>query len=135
MKRYLSVALMALFLAGCAHTSTLSWEPPVPGQKSSEGNPVVWNMSAENNGMFLFYYFPIWSGHPTSPNRFDYKLCQNKLTRANMRRLLECKLEPLKADRVEDVKITESSSGMAGLWIIWKRSVRGEGVAVKVKKP
>ncbi len=135
MKKSLFAVITALCLAGCAHTSTLSWEPPVEGQKSSEGNPVVWNMTATNNGMFLFNFIPLWSGHPTSPNRFDYKLGQNRLTRANMRRLLECKLEPLKADRIEDVKITESASGMAGLWIIWKRSVRGEGVAVKVKKP
>ena len=124
----------ALVFSGCAHTSTLTWEAPVAGQKSSEGNPVVWNLSAVNNGMFLFYFIPLWSGHPTSPNRHDYKIGQNKLTRANMRRQLECLLKPLEADRVEDVKISESSSGAMGLWIIWKRSVKGEGVAVKVQK-
>ena len=134
MKKCLSAALTALFLAGCAHTSTLDWTPPVSGQKSSEGNPVVANMVAVNNGMFLFNCIPLWSGHPTSPNRQEYKIGQNKLTRATMRRQLECFLDQLKADRVEDVKMSEHSSGMMGLWIIWKRSLRGEAVAVKVEK-
>jgi hypothetical protein len=48
--------------------------------------------------------------------------------------ILDCKLRELEADRVEDIEYTESSSGMLGLWIIWKRTMRATGAAVNVRK-
>ena len=128
------LAAAALLLAGCAHTSTLTWTPAEPGQKSKAGHQVLWNLTATNTGMFLFYYIPLWSGYSTRPNRHDYELGQNQLTVPKTRRLLEDKLVELKADKVEDWEITETSSGAFSLWIIWKRSVRATGVAVKLRR-
>ncbi|MCI5778496.1 MAG: hypothetical protein MR051_01530 [Lentisphaeria bacterium] len=131
-KSYL--AAVALLLAGCAQTSTLQWTAPVPGQQSRSGAPVLWNLTAVNNGMYLFYFIPVWCGYNTRPNRHDYELGKHLLTEPEMRRMLDCHLQELKADRVEDVEFTESSSGALGLWIIWKRSMRATGVAVKAAK-
>lgn len=128
------LAAIALLLAGCAQTSTLHWTAPVPGQRSRSGTPVLWNLTAVNNGMYLFYFIPLWCGYNTRPNRHDYELGKHLLTEPEMRRMLDCHLQELKADRVEDVEFAESSSGALGLWIIWKRSMRATGVAVKAAK-
>ena len=134
MKKFLGALAILVIAAGCAHTSTLEWEPAVPGQVSKSGNPVKWNLTAVNNGMYLFYWIPLWNGYPTRPNRHDYELGKHLLTRPNMRMILDCKLRELEADRVEDIEYTESSSGMLGLWIIWKRTMRATGAAVNVRK-
>ena len=129
--RLCCLAAAALLLAGCAQTSTLTWTKPVPGQLSSSGAPVLWNLTAVNNGMYLFYWIPLWCGYNTRPNRHDYELGKHLLTEPEMRRMLDCYLLQLKADRVEDVEYAETSSGALGLWFIWKRSMRARGVAVK----
>jgi hypothetical protein len=84
--------------------------------------------------MYRLYWIPLWNGYPTRPNRHDYELGKHLLTRPNMRMILDCKLRELEADRVEDIEYTESSSGMLGLWIIWKRTMRATGAAVNVRK-
>jgi len=134
MKKFWFAAVAAAVCAGCAHTSTLKWTPGEPGQKSSSGNPVLWNLVAVNNGMFLFNCIPLWTGYSTRPNRHDYEILKNRMTVPETRRQLDDKLKLLGADRVEDWRIEETSSGAIGLWIVWKRSVRATGVAVKVKK-
>ena len=115
-------------------TSTLKWTKAEPGQVSSSGNKVLWNLTAVNNGMFLFNCIPLWTGYSTRPNRHDYEILQNRMTVPETRRLLSDKLKELGADRVEDWKIEERSTGAAGLWIVWMRTVRATGVAVKLKK-
>ena len=132
MRRFL-VFLMAVSAAGCAHTSTLKWKDPFPGQVSSEGHTVVLNLTGENRGMFLFNLIPIWSGYATRPNRHEYKIGRNFLERADMRKLLDSHLADMGADRVEDVKITTSSSGAFSLWIVWRRTACATGVAVRVQ--
>ncbi len=132
MKQLLFGALLIVVCAGCAHTSTLKWEKPAADQRSSSGNPVVQNVTAVNRGMYLFNLIPLWSGYPTRPNRHEYKVFQDTLDRAHMRRMLDLHLEKWEADRVEDVEITTSSSGAFTLWIIWRRTAIATGVAVKV---
>ena len=134
MKNALSTIAAALILVGCAQTSTLKWTKAEPGQRSSTGNPVLWNLTATNNGMFLFNWIPLWTGYSTRPNRHDYEILKNDMTVPETRRLLEDKLAELEADEVEDWKIEEKSVGAPGLWIVWMRTVRATGVAVKVKK-
>lgn len=126
--------IIVLCCAGCAHTSTLEWEPPIPEQCSSKGNTVLWNLTAVNRGMYLFNFIPLWSGHPTHPNRHEYELGQNMLTRDKMRRMMDIHLNKWDADKVEDVEIKESSSGAFSLWIVWRRTMIATGVAVKVDK-
>ncbi|MBE6377815.1 MAG: hypothetical protein E7051_03230 [Lentisphaerae bacterium] len=131
MKNFICGAVLLLIACGCAHTSTLEWTKPAPGQRSAEGNPVVWNVYAVNRGMYLFNLIPIWSGYPSRPNRHDYLLGQHTLTRGQMRRMLELNLDKWGADRIEDVEISSSSSGAFTLWIIWRRTMQARGVAVK----
>ncbi len=126
------LAVLIIGCTGCSHTSTLSWETPVPGQRSSKGNQVMWNLTAVNRGMYLFNLIPLWSGYETRPNRHEYKIGQNMLTRPAMRRMMDVHLDKWKADRVEDVKISESASGAFSLWIVWRRTMTATGVAVKV---
>ncbi|MBR7130370.1 MAG: hypothetical protein IKC82_00065 [Lentisphaeria bacterium] len=133
-KKLLFAAFILTLLAGCAHTSTLQWDKPAEGQVSSEGNRVLWNLTAVNRGMYLFNVIPLWSGYPTRPNRHEYKLAQNMLTRAQMRRMMDVHLDKWGADRVEDVETAISSSGAFSLWIVWRRTMTATGVAVKVKQ-
>lgn len=132
MKNIFWCILLAAAVSGCAHTSTLEWEKAAPEQVSSEGNKVLWNLTAVNRGMFLFNCIPLWTGYPTRPNRHEYKLGQNMLTRAQMRRMMDVHLDKWQADRVEDVEISSSSSGAFSLWIVWRRTMIANGVAVKV---
>ena len=132
MKLWFFGALLVLFCAGCAHTSTLEWQEPAANQLSSRGNPVVQNVTAVNRGMYLFNLIPLWSGYPTRPNRHEYKVFQDTLDRANMRRMMDVHLDKWGADRVEDVEIKTSSSGAFSLWIIWRRTMTATGVAVKI---
>lgn len=130
MKKFMFV-LACLAVGGCAETSSLYWHKPAVGQISSQGNQVMWNLEAENRGMYLFNLIPLWSGYPTRPNRHEYKLMQNTLNRAQMRIMLDLYLEQLGADKVEDVEISETSSGAFSLWIIWRRTMKADAVAVK----
>ena len=131
MKKFICGTVLLLIACGCAHTSTLDWTKPEPNQLSKSGNPVVWNVHAVNRGMYLFNLIPLWSGYPTRPNRHEYLLGQHKLTRGQMRRMLEHNLDKWEADRIEDVEISSSSSGAFSLWIIWCRTMQARGVAVK----
>ena len=133
MKKILAAVAVLVWTAGCQHTSTLTWTPGEPGQVTASGKKVKWNLTGVNNGMYLFNCIPLWCGYPTRPNRHDYELFQHLLTVPEMRKLLDDKLKELGADAVEDIKITETSSGAAGLWIVWKRSMRATGYAVENK--
>ena len=132
MKKAFFALAVLLGAVGCAHTSTLEWSEGHPGQVSSEGHEVLWNLSAANRGMYLFNLIPLWSGYATRPNRHEYKLGQNTLTRAYMRRMLDLNLKRWGADKVEDVEISSTETGAFSLWIVWRRTMRATGVAVKV---
>lgn len=141
MRKYRKKIFSLLFLAGallltasgCAHTSTLEWQSAAPGETSSSGKRVLWRLNAANNGMFLFYWIPVWTGYATRPNRHEYKFFENDLTSHRIRRTLDRYLEEMGAEAVEDFKWSETASGWLGLGIIWKRSIYAEGVAVTTK--
>ena len=123
-------AVLLLSVTGCA-TSTLKWELPQPGEKSSSGSKVVWHLEGVSNGIYLFYYIPIVCGHSKRPNRFDYQFFLHWINEKHALRLLNSKLKPLKADAVEDVSVIYKSNGWCGLGIFWSRSFMARGKAVK----
>ena len=132
-KRFFAVCAVAAALltaTGCV-TSTVERMDPVPDQTSGSGRRVIANLKAVNNGVFLFYYIPIWTGAPGSPNRRDWDLFENKLRDKHMHRMLNNYAAKLKADGVEDVQLSESSTGMLGLWIFWRRTRTATAVAVE----
>lgn len=133
MKQLAAAVIAVILAAGCSHTSTLEWEKPLPGQRSSSGNPVVYNLTAVNRGMYLFNLIPLWSGSSTNPNRHKYIIGYDTLDRAHMRQIMDLHLEKWGADKVEDVEISSSSSGAFTLWIIWRRTMKATGAAVKVE--
>ena len=106
--------------------------PPAEGQTSSSGERVVANLEGSNWGIFLFYYIPLWSGNPNRPNRRDYVTCRNRIENKYTDMMLKGWAKQLKAE-VEDVEITESSTGFFSLWILWRRSQHATAVAVKKK--
>ena len=132
-KAVMTVALAApiLITAGC-NTSVVTMLPPAEGQTSSSGERVVANLEGSNWGIFLFYYIPLWSGNPNRPNRRDYVTCRNRIENKYTDMMLKGWAKQLKAE-VEDVEITESSTGFFSLWILWRRSQHATAVAVKKK--
>lgn len=135
MKKLLLSAFAVLLLAGsgCV-TSTVQHVRCVKGEKSSSGRHAVARIEGMNSGVFLFYYIPLWSGKPNRPNRRDYDTFQNHISRTDMKRQLGLHAKRLGADAVDDVSIYTKSTGIWTLWIFWKRSVHGTGIAVKSKK-
>lgn len=133
-KCFVTTVLAAAILAGSVgcNTSIVKSQPPVKGQTSSTGAPVVANLEGSNWGLFLFYYIPLWSGNPNRPNRRDYITFRNRIGNKYTTGMLRGWARQLKAD-VEDVQITDSSTGAFSLWIFWRRSQTATAVAVKKK--
>ena len=130
--KYAGIAvIMAAVLAGCVRTSTLNWYPPAPDQKSSSGNPVVYNLEAYNCGLYLFYFIPVWSGRPAYPNRKDYKSFAHFVNEEDTRRMMDIHLKKWGAEKVEDLSFSTDNSWLWGLGILWRRSISAKGVAVK----
>lgn len=129
----LTFAVTLLSGSGCV-TSTVNHIRAKGGEKSSNGNRAVAHIEGMNSGVFLFYYIPLWSGKPTRPNRRDYDTFENHISRKDMRKQLDLHAKRLGADAVDDVSIYTKSTGIWTLWIFWKRSVHGTGIAVKTKK-
>lgn len=127
---FLCAAILLLTCSGCT-TSTLKWRAPAPGEKSSSGSAVVWNLEAVNNGVYLFYYLPVFSGSSSRPNRGDYKFFRHRINERHALRLLQVNLKKLKADSLEDVTVSYNSNGWIGLGIFWSRSFNAQGKAVK----
>ena len=136
MKRlfFCTLAAASLLLAGC-NTSFIRSTPPVPGQLSSSGRPVVGNIEASNTGLYLFYWLPVWSGSTTRPNRREYNMFSDRLHNRYMYPMLEDRSRLLKGDGVEDVISRESSSGWMTLWILWRRTRFLSAVAVDKHAP
>ncbi len=130
-KKMMMAVLAAVILAtaGC-NTSTMTSTPAVEGQTSLSGAKAVANLEADNWGLFLFYWIPIWSGNPSRPNRRDYVMFGNRVQEKYMDAMLRSRAKKLKADAVEDVTIQEDSTGFFGLWIFWRRSMKAMGTAV-----
>ena len=132
-KAVMTVALAAaILMTAGGNTSVVTMLPPAEGQTSSSGERVVANLEGSNWGIFLFYYIPLWSGNPNRPNRRDYVTCRNRIENKYTDMMLKGWAKQLKAE-VEDVEITESSTGFFSLWILWRRSQHATAVAVKKK--
>ena len=135
MKKTAPFLLILLLLcgSGCA-TSTLKWTAGNAGEKSSSGQQVLWHLEGVNNGLYLFYWIPVFCGDSRWPNRWDYEFFEHAVNEKHALRLLNCRLKQLKADTVEDVSITYRTNGWPGLGIIWTRSFIAKGKAVKKMK-
>ena len=127
------LAAALLFSSGCA-TSTLECLRPYPGQKSSSGNEVVGNIEASISGVYLFYYIPLWSGHPKFPNQHHYNTFTDHVRPKYMSIMLENYRKRHEYDAIEDIEVKQSSSGIWTLWIFWTRDIRSRSVAVKFPK-
>ena len=133
MKKKLFLLLPLLLLTGCA-TSVCRHYAAAPGQVDSSGEAVVAELKGQNYGYFLFYGIPLWSGTAHRPNEKEWDLWKNQVRERDLRRMFARRAEQLKADEVDDVKISQKSSGFWSLWIIWRRSVTGTCVAVKEQR-
>lgn len=135
MKKTAPFLLILLLLcgSGCA-TSTLKWTAGNAGEKSSSGQQVLWHLEGVNNGLYLFYWIPVFCGDSRWPNRWDYEFFEHAVNEKHALRLLNCRLKQLKADTVEDVSITYRTNGWPGLGIFWTRSFIAKGKAVKKMK-
>ena len=128
-----AAALLALWTAGCV-TATLQVHPAEPGRVSKSGAPVSYVIRGMNSGVYLFYYIPLWSGNPTSPNQRTYDLFEHRVDDKAIYRMFDVSAQRMRAERVEDVSITHRSSGVWTLWIFWKRSVHGKAVLIRKKR-
>ena len=134
-RRFTTLLLAALFLlpSGCV-TSTFRMTDPEPGQCSSGGHRIKKVLHGMNTGVYLFYWIPLWSGSPRRPNRREYDVFMHQVDWKAMRRMFDKANRKLEGDAIEDFSCRESSSGMLGLWIFWKRAVRAEAVCVTYRK-
>jgi len=127
-----AAALAALLFSGCV-TSTLKYYPAEPGRVSRSGAPVKYVVEAQNTGVYLFYYIPLWTGNPRYPNQRDYDLLEHRINDKTIYRMFDLAAERMHLERFEDAEITFRSSGVWTLWIFWKRLVYGRAVLVDNK--
>ncbi|MDD3885408.1 MAG: hypothetical protein PHI35_00870 [Victivallaceae bacterium] len=125
-----ALMLLLLISAGCT-TSTISETKFSHGETAPSGRELVANIKGSNTGLFLFYYLPIWSGSYTKPNRRDYDFWENQLRFKHMDMMLRRRAEKLGADDIENMRISENSSGFWSLWILWKRNIMASADAVR----
>ena len=134
MKKILFSLVILLSVCGCT-TSKLVATKPYEEQKSSAGNRVVANVKGEINGLYLFYWIPLWSGEPWRPNERDYDTFTHYVTPAYMSRMLDNYRRRHKYDAVEDLEINRVNRGWWSLGILWVRSIYGSAVMTeKMKK-
>lgn len=129
--KFAAVLLTAFFIAGCVNTSMVEYHKPQPGEKSSSGREVVSHLEVYNTGVYLFNCLPVWSGSVYDPNVRRYRLFEDQINEWGVRRLLDTGAGKCGADRVDDIEFTSDAQGAFSLWILWRRTVRGHGVAVK----
>lgn len=133
-----SLLLSALFLAcfgsGCV-TSTLKYIPAEPGSVSKSGAPVNYVIEGMNSGVYLFYCIPLWTGNPRRPNQRDYDLFRHRINDKAIYRMFDVAAKRMRSARYEDAVVTQRSTGVWTLFIVWKRSVHGRAVLIDEKPP
>ena len=122
-------AALSLLAAGCTTSVCRHYE--TDAVTGSSGRPAVAVVKGMNCGYFLFYGIPLWSGTPHRPNENEWDLWMNQVRERDIRRMLSLRAEQLGADDVDDVKIRETSRGWWTLWIVWRRTITGTGIAVR----
>ena len=65
------------------------------------------------------------------PNVRRYRLFEDQINEWGVRRLLDTGARKCGADSVENVEFTSDAKGAFSLWILWRRTVRGQAIAVK----
>ncbi len=125
-----AAALLLLTLTGCiGATSTLDVyaadNPPTENGRRSIGAA-----KASNRGLYLFYYLPVWSGKPQTPNLYRYKAFQDYLRKGYMNLMLDAGRAELGGKEIENVRYLSSSNGWWGLGIFWLRSMHAEATII-----
>lgn len=131
MKGIIGICAAAAVLTLCAgcRTMTMRVTPGLPGQTSQAGNPVQWNIRAENRGLFLFNWIPLVTGNPYRPNAGGYNFFTNRMRPYYLEMIVRGEAEKRKTPRVEDLRQTERSTGAFTLWLVWLRVQNIQGVA------
>ena len=122
-------AVLSLLAAGCTTSVCRHYETEMA--TGSSGRPAVAVVQGMNCGIFLFYGIPLWSGTPHRPNENEWDLWKNQVRERDIRRMLTVRAYQLGADDVDDLKIRETASGWWSLWIVWRRTISGSGIAVR----
>jgi len=135
MKRLFGLLAAALLivpaLTGCiAATSTLDTYPPDQRMLTESGGLALAAVKASNRGLYLFYWFPIWSGKPQTPNLYRYKVFKDYLLKGYMTLMLDEARHDLGGQSVEDIRHVSRANGWWGLGVLWSRSMYAEGVVV-----
>lgn len=129
--KFAALLLTAFFVSGCVNTSMVEYHQPQAGEKSRSGKTVVSHLEVFNTGVYLFNRFPVWSGSVYYPNVRRYRLFEDQINEWGLRRLMDTGVRMCGAESVEDVEFTSDATGAFTLWIFWRRTVRGHGIAVK----
>ena len=133
-KIFFQSLVLVFLVCGCA-TSTINIHPAAAGQVSASGRNVDRNIEASINGVYLFYAIPLWSGAYTRPNEKSYRIFRDFVAPKYMRNMLERYRKRHDLTAIENLQISESSSGWWTLGIIWQKSVKAKAVGIKeVKK-
>ena len=127
------LAVLPAIFSGCS-TSNLEFHRPYPGQTSSTGKPVAGSIDASISGVYLFYYIPLWSGHPKFPNQREYNTFTDYVRPKYMSIMLENYRKRHEYDGIEDIEVKTYSSGIWTLWIFWTKDIRAHAVAVRYPK-
>ncbi len=127
-----AAALAVLLLGGCA-ASTWRITPAPPERLAESGRHVAFTVEGMNSGVYLFYYLPLWSGNPTSPNENRIDMFQHQVDDKAICRMFDEANVRMRTDGVEEIVTEHRSIGIWTLWIVWKRSVHGRALLVSQK--
>ena len=136
MKKLLLPFFAVFLLAGCV-TSTV--QPTVeykPMSKFTEkGDMVVADIEATNYTSYLFGIFPIVGGSWSRPNAWQYDMWQSTVSNRKTRFMMNWyATKVMKADGIENLKITRDTIGWPTLWIVSWRTVNASAQVIK-KRP
>lgn len=121
------------FLTGCI-TSTV--QPTVRYRQnhpvSASGKRVIADIEATNYASFLFGFIPIVGGSHTLPNAWQYHMWTNTVTNRKTKYMMNWYAKRvMKADGIENVKITHETIGWPTLWIVTWRKIHATAQVVE----
>lgn len=133
MKRNLFVFALMLLLAGCV-TSTV--QPTVQYKEfskfSPKGDMIVADIEGTNYTSYLFGVLPIVGGSWGRPNAWQYNMWQDTVSNRKTRYMMNWyATKVMKADGIENLKITRDTIGWPTLWIVSWRTVHASAQVVK----
>ncbi len=133
MKKLLLPLLTAVMLTGCITSTVEPTREYKPMSKFSEkGNMVVADISGTNYTSYLFGLFPIVGGRWTFPNAWQYNMWENTVSPRKTRFMMNWyATKVMKADGIENLKITTDTIGWPTLWIVSWRIVHASAQVIK----